>query len=188
MESGEDERVGLRLRGLGYSRAWLRMVKAVAAWAGSARTSVARGQKVACLGKGARRVRVRGQTGLPLGRMLSARARAGTIPCPGRHAFDHGALPGHAPYAQRSGHMTIAGSRRRLICPAWHIFAHDTSRGDLLSSEIPSGTESLRTISLQPRPGVLAAPAFTRVLTVLNQLCFVSATLYLKEVSRHSLP
>lgn len=124
MESGEDERVGLRLRGLGHSRAWLRMVKAVAAWAGSARTSVARGQKVACLGKGARRVRVRGQTGLPLGRMLSARARAGTIPCPGRHAFDHGALPGHAPYAQRSGHMTIAGSRRRLICPAWHIFDH----------------------------------------------------------------
>lgn len=60
--------------------------------------------------------------------------------------------------------------------------------GDLLSSEIPSGTESLRTISLQPKPGVLAAPAFTRVLTVLNQLCSVSATLYLKEVNRHSLP
>lgn len=130
MESGEDERVGLRLRGLGYSRAWLRMVKAVAAWAGSARTSVARGQKVACLGKGARRVRVRGQTGLPLGRMLPARARAGTIPCPGRHAFDHGALPGHAPYAQRSGHMTIAGSRHRLICPAWHIFDHGTGPRD----------------------------------------------------------
>lgn len=129
MESGEDERVGLRLRGLGYSRARRRMVKAVAAWAGSARTSVARGQKVACLGKGARRVRVRGQTGLPLGRMLPARARAGAIPCPGRHAFDHGALPGHAPYAQRSGHTTIAGSRRRLICPAWHIFDHGASRG-----------------------------------------------------------
>ena len=52
MESGEDERVGLRLRGLGYSRARRRMVKAVAAWAGPARASVARGQKVACLGKG----------------------------------------------------------------------------------------------------------------------------------------
>lgn len=37
MESGEDERVGLRLRGLGYSRARRRMVKAVAAWAGPAR-------------------------------------------------------------------------------------------------------------------------------------------------------
>ena len=54
MESGEDERVGLRLRGLGHSRARHRMDKVVAAWAGSARTSVARGQKVACLGKGGR--------------------------------------------------------------------------------------------------------------------------------------
>lgn len=131
MESGEDERVAgcvfaawvIHARGIGWTKWSLpgqaprahrrHVVKRFPAWA-----------------RGTRRVRVRGQTGLPLGRMLPARARAGTVPCPGRHAFDQGTLPGHALYAQRSGHMTIAGSRHRPICPAWHIFDHGTRPRD----------------------------------------------------------